>query len=815
MAVPLDYDDIKKFLYEYARHQHLYNMPPAVRRRFDGFMETKNYSGHMKYWPEVLENVDQEPPQFPRLTDAADYEKLYDMFQAAFENMAENRSDLEGKGKEDTTLAFLDKWYGPGKLFEASQPVTGLADRLKHFSDFLAAHKSKLKPEILQLPTRGYTLPENFNYEAFVNDLKDPDKYNDSKFRTALSAVASYVQNNSSNTNSFYNTWPVGVPPYDFSVASGTAPAMADLEPEKWFKPIPKTTAFKRRLPELFNKLVSSGTVRDDFAAYDKSSSHPKRGTISSKIQEGLDDTGYDKDGDDKVVPKEDDERNLWQRFQKAKDDFKSDHIDPWTDMLRGCRVFFSPYARSIIEACGKVKTKDGKKIDPTDGLQGILDNAEAIKGKLAADPKGLSHFDWIVGKLKEYSSTYEKAFKGAFKNPRQMKKIVSAFIIDGIKDSKVAQVKTALEMLSVMKYGMFTSKTMDALKKEKFTWLSDKGLSWNKYEGVKFVTTAFDKTLKFASITVGYGVAALRNKWFRNHTKFRGNHKFIKKAHDKWKKDNKQEEFDANVRAELELDLRNALADRRLCAGNITARGGKHAIEAAINTNKTNKDNFENQRDNLQQELAMLEQQLAENPGIVAQLNSEITNLANQITLKQAEIRAAMAAAATPPTPDEQANIDNLEYERQMLENDRASKIDNYNRLQPAYLTNLRNNITNLDTQITTCDTDITNDQKLLEDKEKADNNVRGLVGQVREARNMSEDWESGHGDNYMKLMAYWDMLETYRLSHQNPWFKSMSDVRDKFYEGFNQDKDTAPVSKAKIIEIDFLKKHKERYAA
>ena len=118
MAADLQFDDIKKFIRSYAIHQHLYNMPPAVRRQFNGMMEAKNYNGSMKYWPEYLENTDQEPPQFPKLTNDSDYEKLYAMFQAAFENMSENRGDLVDKGKEDTTLAFLDKWYGPGKLFQ-------------------------------------------------------------------------------------------------------------------------------------------------------------------------------------------------------------------------------------------------------------------------------------------------------------------------------------------------------------------------------------------------------------------------------------------------------------------------------------------------------------------------------------------------------------------------------------------------------------------------------------------------------------------------------------------------------------------------
>ena len=45
----------------------------------------------------------------------------------------------------------------------------------------------------------------------------------------------------------------------------------------------------------------------------------------------------------------------------------------------------------------------------------------------------------------------------------------------------------------------------MDAIKEDKelFTLLSNKDLSWNKNEGVKFVTTAMDKTIRIGGIAV------------------------------------------------------------------------------------------------------------------------------------------------------------------------------------------------------------------------------------------------------------------------------------------------------------------------
>lgn len=821
MAEPLDFSKVKDFIESYAIHRHLYNMPPDVRKRFSKKMESKDYSGHHKYWPAYLENVDQDPPQFPYLTSDNLYEELYSMFQAAFENMSENRSDLEKAGKEDTTLAFLDKWYGTGKLFDSSKPVSGLEERLTHFADFLTRHASKLKLKIL---SNASGLPEKFDYNNFISDLKKPDKYNDKDFRAALNAVAGYVQANSTDENAVhYGAWPTGVPAYDFtssqfineSGVTENVKKLNDTDPNKWFTHV-YNPAFKYRLPELFDKLVSSGTVFKDFTTYDSSSPHPKSGTISKKIQSGLDFTAWDKtDSDDYVKPKDDDEKNIWQRFEKAKEDFVANHIDPWTDMLRGRRRFFSPYARAIIEACGKVKTKDGKKIKPTDGLQGILDNKDAILKKLGDDPKGkpASHFDWITKKLAVYADTYPKAFAGAFKNPRQMKKIVSAFIIDGLKESKVAQVKTALEMLSVMKYGMFSSKTMQELKKAEFTFLSDKGLSWNKYEAPQMFTKVFDTTLKYGALTIGYGVAALRNKWFRDHTKFRGKTKFLDKAHDKWKKDNKREDFDANVRDTLELDLRNALGERRRLQVELRLQGrdndlnkAKANIQNRLNSNINLKNTAEANRNDLQEKLAELEQQQLADHDIERHLDNDIQNLNSKMNINQTKI------SGLDPVADKD-QIDILRYEIMQFEAERDSKQNLLRDIRN--IGNLRNDIQTEENNIRRYETAIYDDQKLLDDKEIADNNVRGLVGQVREVRGMSEDWESKHGDNYMKLMAYWDMLETYGKSHQNPWFRSMKDVRDEFTEGFDQDKDTAPVSQAKIVEVEFWNKYKQRHAA
>jgi hypothetical protein len=155
------------------------------------------------------------------------------------------------------------------------------------------------------------------------------------------------------------------------------------------------------------------------------------------------------------------------------------------------------------------------------------------------------------------------KAFAGAFHNPKQMRAIVSQIIVDAINDGKTDEAKSALEVLSTMKYGIFHSNVVDALKAENFNIVGDKGLSWNKYAGVQFVTSAMDLTAKYAILGMGRAIVAIRNKWMRDNTKLKG--KFAKNS----KADKAHSEFLAKSEHDKKVHTihsRNMLA--RLASG-------------------------------------------------------------------------------------------------------------------------------------------------------------------------------------------------------------------------------------------------------
>ena len=79
----------------------------------------------------------------------------------------------------------------------------------------------------------------------------------------------------------------------------------------------------------------------------------------------------------------------------------------------------------------------------------------------------------------------------------------------------------------------------MNSLKEDKelFNFLSNKDLSWNKNEGVKFVTAAIDKSFRIACLGIGYGGTFAVNRFRRFGTKFNGRLKNekMRQSHEDW----------------------------------------------------------------------------------------------------------------------------------------------------------------------------------------------------------------------------------------------------------------------------------------
>jgi len=761
-------DNVKDFIEKYCKILHLANMPANVRARFDKLAKNKDFAGDMKRWPDLLELADRvkkgDLSALPTLRDEK-WADLYARFQGIFEKMSQNTDDFKYKAK---TKEFFEKWYGDGKLFNTAQPIDGLETRIAHFAKFLETHKFSLSSVI---STKNvYGLPEDFKYDSFVSDLKSKKFLNDPEFRDLLFTVVKYVQEYSDGQNYYY---PWGKNPdgtkleqYNFAQpvkdATGAeiAPALP-LDTDEWFN-VKYNRGFKHHAMEIFNKLLTSSAVLDDFQNYDY------RGKITKHIKQAISETDYaNKDSKNYVSPLYTDEKTFLQNVGDKIEEFGNDKLDSWGRILtlRGTRRFFSPFSRTIIESLSKVKIKDkdGKThpLKPTDGLKGILDNTDAIKGKLQEKSnKAVEHFDWFAGKLKIYSEKMPKAFNGALHNSKQMRAIVSQIIVDAINDGKMDEAKTALEIMSTMKYGIFHSNVVDALKAENFNIVGDKGLSWNKYEGVKFVTSAMDLTAKYAILGAGRALVAIRNGAFNLNTKFRGNTKTIDKAHKQWQEQNGVGTVDALLQS-VDTDIQRETRRQNSINKWINKHGGITTIENIVNLNT---------------DVQKLQQQIQDKQSGIEQISAELDQINQNIDelKRQPQSGNQILDKNGNPIPVQNAEISQLISEKQQLEFAlRTSR---------AELANLTSDINSKNSQLTPHINDVDKYKIVLDKLNDAQENIDAWNAQKTNLETKKTTWNDDHTDKYMELMAFWDMLESHWKSHQ--FTLSAKWMRDKFLE-------------------------------
>ena len=802
-------DNVKDFIEKYCKILHLANMPTNVRARFDKYAETKSFDGDMKRWPDLLELADRvkngDLDALPTLRDEK-WKDLYNDFQGIFETMSEHTDDF--KYKDETTKKFFETWYGDGKLFNKSQPIDGLEDRIAHFAQFLEKNKTNLLFSFNKNKNDFNYGEYKFDYDKFIRDIKAKKYLTDTDMRNSLFQVVQYTQNyanrNSSKMWYMVEEWPEKVEKYDFSQPvigpGGSVIASAlPLDTDEWFK-VKYNRGFKHRAQEIFNRLLTSSAVLEDFTKYDY------RGEVAKHIQQAIKETDYANETSDNYIPPiYDDQKNFLQRVDDKLDKFKENQIDPWANVLRGTRRYFSDYARNIIEGISsvKIKEKDGKtrKIKPTDGLKGILDNAEAIKAKIQEkDKKATKHFDWFTKKLKIYSDKMSKAFDGAFRNPKQMRAIVSQIIVDAVNEGKVAEAKSALEVLSTMKYGIMHSRTMDALGKEDMSVLSDKGLSWNKYEGVKFVTSAMDKTAKFAIMTVGRGLAAARNQFiFRNNLKFRGNTKTIEKAHENWKQKNSIDSTNNATLGAVEKELQREARRQHSIDVWLNRHGGKNNIENDVNAyNQLGND--------------------------VETLQQQIQNKTNEREQKNEllyQIQQALDAANNQQTPSA-GLVD--QYGNPISQNNTTAQLAAQKQQLEAEIAQLDQDVADITNDVANKNTHMANDknkidtyQTFLDKSNEAQDNIDALNTQKQQLTDAQKTWKEDHKDKdkYMELMAFWDMLESFWKSHQLTF--AANKMRDKFLmersDAEYLDADGKPRSKAKKMSDEYLAKYLDKY--
>lgn len=373
---------------------------------------------------------------------------------------------------------------------------------------------------------------------------------------------------------------------------------------EKGWKPYSVASAkvdeFKQQYSFFLNDIYTNSKVSEEFKK-----NEGQNNQISTALENAISKTDYNNpQSKDYVYPKRDDKLTRRQQISKWASDTYENSFKKYTT-LRGDRLFFKTETMEVFKAINKCGIK------PSDGIDKILKEKDKIKTALGHSPKSNEAFDWLAKTLGEFSKDpkMSKALAGALRNGRQMRHLVQEMILtaitestkkDGTQDEKtIEKVKIAMELLSAIRYSLVTSNIMSALKDQTFSMFSNKDLSWNKNEGVQFVTNALDYTIGFAFRTAGYGVTMGANLIRRSNSKFNGKMqhgekdetgKRFERAYQNWEKINTANKADAiqrqtdyeraitPIKDSAQEDMNNAYYD--LTGSDTPGRDASHVVD-------------------------------------------------------------------------------------------------------------------------------------------------------------------------------------------------------------------------------------------
>lgn len=777
------------FLLQYYMQLRFNHMPAEVRAKFNEYAKNDDFRGHMKDWKKnLMTNGANNPMPDPNEAGGAwelgndEWEKLFRAFQDAFRAMdADKKSFKDNKDAND----FLNEYFGDLHLFsngvasnDAEQEIQG------NFKTFLESNR-----QVLEVAFKQWGLTDgDFSYSDLMSGIQDK-KYNTSpKFQKKIKDVAQYVAYYMRQPD-FVNSLPnaqTNLPDFE-KVEKGFDDDQIDPQ---------KLDYFKRNHRDLLDTLNKKSKIYSVFKTYDK-------GKISKLLDEATEKVDYgNKESDDYVPPKRDDELTPWQQLSKNIGDTWSDYMDKYIK-FRGDRLYMSNSAKAIVKALDDKKVK----MKPTDGLGKLVENTDVIKANLLyKSPTATKHFEWMAKTLKELQSTMPKAFAGALQNGRQMRALVSELIMTAVRDGKMDEAKTAMEVLSVIKYGYTTSKIMDALGKENLSIFSDKGLSWNKNEGVQFVTNAMDKSIKAAFMGIGYGITIAGNAYNLHGSKFNRATGRMKQAHDDFIRAND----DAKNKKIAERNIENPLAQQRIQAEqNVMAQTGitdatyaQH--EQAYNTAKSDAKQKLTVMNDADKRLKDANQKLESYDDLTQQINS-----ANQALPQiQQDLQQLQNALNNPNTyngmPPQAANALAVDIQRQITdlqqqERDIQQSLPQLQQQQQQLLANpdIQSALASrpqYQADFNAAQTSYNTAQQIADQLgdpvhkfKNAKNRVDELNRQIDARNDEINNWDDKHTDKFQELMAYWDFLETGRNTHTGKMYSWAPGSAAKKQKKFN----------------------------
>ena len=724
------------FLLEYFKRMIFRQMPIEQFVHYCDFVKADDMAGNMKEWRDTLLEKDAagnlvtdgaglyvrkdypDPFSGDFELDPAEWEKMFRAFNNAFQEMDAYKNSFKYEKKPTD---FLNKYFGSaGQLFSYTTATIAAETKITELKNILETHASQLKPRL-----SGF-FNEDFTWDDLITGITDKKYNKNPSFRDKMISIAETLAADTQvpATSVVYSV--VGRK-LDFSAISdgfnGGPISTA------------KMTQFQLVYRDLLRELYTNTKAFEQFSAHDPTK-------ISKMLNEAKGRLDYnDTNSKGYISPKRPDSLTLPQRISEWWDKTYSNYLEKYVKLTPD-RMFISLQAKAIFQEIDKLH------LNPSDGLGKVLENADKISGKLKVKyKKAPDHFEWFTKTLTELKNTMGKgkAFEKALSNGHAMNMLVQQIIIKAVKENKIDEAKTTLEILPVLRYAYTTSRIMDVFNKSDLTIFSDKSYSWNKDNpAMQFITNAMDMGIKKAFQLAGYGITIAGNAINRIGTKFNGKMgKSLRNARnakmDEWSQ--QRSDLESNVsRYETERSTKRTELRDLINAGNSPIQL-KRDIRGYERRRDLAWQSFDNRLEKLTQIWATMTYTPGANPTDVKILEDIVSKLRDDIN---ADIDPAQVSAITDVTI--QREVKRMLARRNNFTQNSNDLRDSQTKYQE--LVNAKNAITEYDQLIDKANDDLAK-------------------------------WDSNHKDKYAELMAYWDLCNS---GFNKSWFGNRDAKQKKF---------------------------------
>ena len=519
---------------------------PSKLKTFKKYVENGDYKfrGDMEMWKDRLYHPNAAGDHVRGGADGVSgvwqmddkaWKELYLEFRDALRDMDFRRSEFDGSKpgikRAQDVIDFLEKYYsGADSTFNVS-----LSDKAKkkieEFGDLIKNNAGLKAGLVDQLDAALEYWGIDTNCEELRKGIDGKKYESDIKFQAKLKKVLKTLETKTKQRSWSWDTDDSNI--IDNLIRAGFRIDLKGIT-DDFDDAIIKDddlNKFKNNYQAILELVAKNGQIKKHF----------KSEKISSALNFANEKLSYNNPNSENYLEdSKNDKKDIWKEIQDWGKDTYEDVFEKYK-LLQGDRLYYSPQAKEIISALnGKAK--------PTDGLDGIVNAAGDVKEKLQKKSAAATkYYGWMVKTLGDIKKVMPESYKGALSNGTQLNHVVTELIKRAVQDSKngdkhaIEAAKTAMEVISVSKYGLFTSKVMDALNAElkNFTFMSDPSLSWNSNPYTKAVSTAFDKGVSFLMRTIGYGATGLINAINRRNSRFDGERGGLSGLSAEWEKDN------------------------------------------------------------------------------------------------------------------------------------------------------------------------------------------------------------------------------------------------------------------------------------